>query len=278
MSDSGRYGPTRVAAGIRRLRRSPLGDRVAAVLEVAIRAGGGAIPWRAHSAAWGRERDHRQQPHATGPHVMMQVGFPGRPEASDGAGSRSTPGSSIRRLADTVDLARAFPGREHHRGPLRRPVWYGPYARKKGRGIRGVEASHHRAREVRERDHELGGMMMRLRGIRLRRAAGAPSRPSWRTTWRPYLETCIDARPERCMFESNYPFEKMGSATRRWWNAFKAHHRRRVPGREACDVQRHRPARATLGLITWGLRAPPSPPRARAAEPPSRSSALPPGR
>lgn len=40
--------------------------------------------------------------------------------------------------------------------------------------------------------------------------------------WRPYVETCIELfGAERCMFESNYPVDKMGIGYAALWNAFK---------------------------------------------------------
>ena len=51
MSDSGNYGPTRVAAAIVGFADLTLGDRVEPVLEAHLRAGGGTISWR---AAFGR--------------------------------------------------------------------------------------------------------------------------------------------------------------------------------------------------------------------------------
>ena len=40
--------------------------------------------------------------------------------------------------------------------------------------------------------------------------------------WRPYMETCIERfGVDRCMFESNFPVEKMGVGWATLWNAFK---------------------------------------------------------
>ena len=52
MSDSGRYGTTRVAAGIVGFADLTLGDRVERVLEANIQAGGGRFRGVRHSAAW----------------------------------------------------------------------------------------------------------------------------------------------------------------------------------------------------------------------------------
>ena len=40
--------------------------------------------------------------------------------------------------------------------------------------------------------------------------------------WRTYIELCIERfGPARCMFESNFPVEKMGIGYAALWNAFK---------------------------------------------------------
>ena len=52
MSDSGGYGPTRVAAGIVGYADLTLGERVEAVLEAHIRAGGGRFRGVRHSGGW----------------------------------------------------------------------------------------------------------------------------------------------------------------------------------------------------------------------------------
>jgi L-fuconolactonase len=40
--------------------------------------------------------------------------------------------------------------------------------------------------------------------------------------WRPYIETCIDLfGADRCLFESNFPVEKMGIGYAEFWNAMK---------------------------------------------------------
>ena len=72
MSDSGLYGPTRVAAGIVGFADLTLGDRVEPVLEAHHPRRRRALPRRAPLGRLGRERGHRQQPHGHGPHVLRQ--------------------------------------------------------------------------------------------------------------------------------------------------------------------------------------------------------------
>ena len=40
-------------------------------------------------------------------------------------------------------------------------------------------------------------------------------------SWRPYMETCSERfGPDRCIFESNFPVEKLGTSWAVLWNAF----------------------------------------------------------
>jgi predicted TIM-barrel fold metal-dependent hydrolase len=65
-------------------------------------------------------------------------------------------------------------------------------------------------------------MMMRLAAYDYGALPAPPSSAELATMWRPYIETCIEAfGAERCMFESNFPVDKMGIGWIALWNAFK---------------------------------------------------------
>jgi predicted TIM-barrel fold metal-dependent hydrolase len=69
---------------------------------------------------------------------------------------------------------------------------------------------------------KLGGMMMRLAAYDYRTQPGPPSSAELAARWRPYIEPCIELfGPHRCMFESNFPVDKMGIGWVALWNAFK---------------------------------------------------------
>ena len=69
---------------------------------------------------------------------------------------------------------------------------------------------------------KLGGFGMRLNGFRLNEAPRPPSSEALATLWRPYIESCLDAfGPARCMFESNFPVDKLSCSYKVLWHAFK---------------------------------------------------------
>jgi L-fuconolactonase len=69
---------------------------------------------------------------------------------------------------------------------------------------------------------KLGGLGMRINGFGFERGSDPPSSDALATTWRPYIERCIEAfGARRCMFESNFPVDKGSYGYGEGWNAFK---------------------------------------------------------
>ena len=103
---------------------------------------------------------------------------------------------------------------------------------------------------------KLGGLTMYVTGFDFHRRPKPPGSEELAKTWRPYIETCIEAfGADRCMFESNFPVDKGMCSYPVLWNALK----RLAAGASAAEktraVQRHRharlpprpPARGALG-------------------------------
>jgi predicted TIM-barrel fold metal-dependent hydrolase len=54
------------------------------------------------------------------------------------------------------------------------------------------------------------------------RESEPPSSEALAATWRPYIESCINAfGPSRCMFKSNFPVDKGSYSYPVFWNACK---------------------------------------------------------
>ena len=78
---------------------------------------------------------------------------------------------------------------------------------------------------------KLGGMMMRLAAYDYGARPAPPSSAELAALWGPYIELCIERfGAHRCMFESNFPVEKMGIGYAALWNAFK-----RIAARASAD-------------------------------------------
>jgi predicted TIM-barrel fold metal-dependent hydrolase len=222
MSDSGHYGPTRVAAGIVGFADLTLGDRVEPVLEAHIRAGGGRFRGVRHSAAWDASDVIGNSRTAPGPHLMRQADF------RAGLGRLVALGLSLDawvfhpQLADTVDLARSFPQANIIAGHVGGPLGYGPYTGKNQEVFAAWKAGVTELARCPNVTMKLGGMMMRLAAYDYRTRPAPPTSAELAALWRPYIETCIELfGANRCTFESNFPVDKMGIGWVPLWNALK---------------------------------------------------------
>lgn len=220
MSESGRYGPARVAAGIVGFADLTLGDRVDAVLEAHIRAGGGRFRGIRHSAAWDAD-----------PVIGNGCPMPGlysRPEVGRGLDRLTAHGLSLdawvfhTQLDEVLALARAHPDANIILGHCGGPLGYGPYAGRKEE-VRACWLS--RMTEISKCPNvsvKLGGMMMRLAAYDYGALPAPPTSQQLADWWRPWVEPCIKLfGPDRCMAESNFPVDKMGIGWVGIWNALK---------------------------------------------------------
>ncbi|HTO11547.1 MAG TPA: amidohydrolase family protein [Candidatus Binatia bacterium] len=222
MSDSGRYGPTRIAAGIVGFADLTLGDRVTPVLEAQVAAGGGRFRGVRHAAAWDASPIIGNSAVATGPHDMR------RPEFRAGLARLTALGLSLDawvfhpQLAGAIELARACPDANIIVGHCGGPLGYGPYAGKRDEVFAAWRTSIGELATCPNVTMKLGGMMMRLAAFDYGAAEAPISSAELAGRWRPYIETCIERfGAGRCMFESNFPVDKMGIGYAALWNAFK---------------------------------------------------------
>lgn len=222
MSASGLYGPTRVAAGIVGFADLTLGDRVAPVLEAHIRAGGGRFRGVRHSAAWDADPIIGSSRTTNGLHLFMQ------PDFRAGLARLTALGLSLDawvfhpQLDDVIDLARSCPDANIISGHVGGVLGYGPYAGKTDEVFAFWKSRMVELAKCPNVVMKLGGMMMRLAAFDYGTEPVPPTSAQLADCWRPYMETCIELfGADRCLFESNFPVEKMGSGWAVLWNAFK---------------------------------------------------------
>jgi predicted TIM-barrel fold metal-dependent hydrolase len=125
-------------------------------------------------------------------------------------------------ISDLTHLARAFPQQPIVLNHLGGPLGLGWYADKR----QEILASWRR--DIRELagcanvSLKLGGLGMRINGFRFHHRPQPPSSQELAAAWRPYVETGIEAfGASRCMFESNFPVDKISGSYAVYWNAFK---------------------------------------------------------
>ncbi len=222
MSASGQYGPTRVAAAFAGFADLTLGARAEAVLTALMEAGNGRFRGVRHAAA----RDdgfvigssHSRPPSELYRDATFREGFAclGRLGLTFDAWVYHP------QLPDVTDLARAFPEQPIVLNHVGGPIGVGPYAGQRDaefpiweRGIRDVAACPNVF-------VKLGALGSKRAGFGWHEQPQPPSSEALASAWRPYIDTCIDAfGPDRCMFESNFPVDKVSFSYAILWNAFK---------------------------------------------------------
>jgi predicted TIM-barrel fold metal-dependent hydrolase len=222
MSASGGYGATRVAAGIVSFADLCLGAAVREVLEAHRAAAPQRLRGIRHAAGWhasGQIRNSHTDPIE---HLLLDRRF------REGFAQLAPLGLSFDawlyhpQIPELTDLARAFPDTvivlDHFGGPL----GIGPYAGQ-------ADAVH--AQWKRDIDElarcpnvvcKLGGIHMPVNGFGWHKREAPPdSRELAEATARYHLHAIDRFGPQRCMFESNFPVDKVSCSYRVLWNSFK---------------------------------------------------------
>ena len=220
-SASGRYGPTEIAAGIVGFADLTLGAAVGPVLEAHIESGNGRFRGVRHQSAWDPSPDVPTR------HVRPR-GLLLEPRFREGFSRLQELNLSFDawlfhpQLMELVDLARAFPNvsivLDHVGGPL----GIGPYQGQPDqvfqdwkRGITQIAACANVA-------VKLGGLGMPMCGFDWHLRSIPPTSRELEEAMEPHYLTCIELfGVERCMFESNFPVDKVSCSYTVLWNAFK---------------------------------------------------------
>lgn len=222
MSASGNYGQTRVAAGIVGAADLTLGDRVEPVLLAQMRAGGGRFRGVRHSAGYDAD------PVIGNSGSAMQPGLYGRADFRAGLRRFSALGLVFDawlyhpQLADVIDLARAFPATPIVMCHVGGFLGYGPYLGRRDEEFARWKQSMTELAGCANVVVKLGGMVNRGAMFDFHNTARPPSSAELAGIWRPFVKTCIELfGAERCMYESNFPVDKMAVGYTALCNAFK---------------------------------------------------------
>ena len=221
-SASGLYGPCRAAAAIVGHANLNLGERVEPVLEVLQTASPNRFRGIRHSVTW----DPHPEVENTAAHNM-----PGQLASEPfraGARVLARMGLSLEgwlyfpQLPELADFARAVPNLTivlNHIGGLLR---VGPYANRDdevlGTWRRGIAA----VAECPNVTIKLGGIGMPRTGFDWHTRDKPIGSEELAASMAPFMTYCIEQfGPERCMFESNFPVDKVSYAYNVMYNAFK---------------------------------------------------------
>jgi predicted TIM-barrel fold metal-dependent hydrolase len=221
MFASGKYGPTLAGAGIVGCPDLRLGDRVRAVIEACIAAGGGRFRGVRNLLAWHESAELRLA--RTGPPELMQ-------DLQFRAGLACLADYDLAydayvyhpQLPELIELARAAPEVriivDHTGGP----AGVGPYFGKRDEVFAFWERHIRELATCPNTFMKLGGLGLPVMGFGFHHSRSPASSLELAQAWRRYFETCIEAfGPNRCMFESDFPPDKEVCSYTVIWNAFK---------------------------------------------------------
>ncbi len=222
MAASGMFGQTRACAGIVGHANLTLGAAVRPVLEAHIRAGNGRFRGIRHAGGWDAS------PLIQDSHTRPPPGLYGQAAFREGFAQLAPLGLGFEawqyhpQLPDVLALARAFPDTRIVLNHCGGPLGVGPYAGQADavyaqwrRDLRALAACPNVV-------VKLGGLGMRITPFGFDRQPVPPTSEALAAAWKPWIETCIEAfGPARCMFESNFPVDKLSTGYAVLWNAFK---------------------------------------------------------
>ncbi len=219
-SEGERYGKTRVAAGIVGFADLTLGAAVKPVLEAHIAAGRDRFRGIRHISAWDANPDIRSS--ASTAKLLLDSKF------REGFACLGEYGLSFDawlyhpQLMELVDLAEAFPEipiiLDHIGGPL----GTGYYSERREHVFREWKSSIAALATCPNVVVKLGGLGMPLCGFGWHERATPPSSAELAEAMAPYYGWCIEQfGVDRCMFESNFPVDKISYSYTVMWNAFK---------------------------------------------------------
>ena len=222
MAASGLYGETQIAAAI--VGTAPLdeGDGVAATLDAQIAASPARFRGIRHVVAWDESPETPVARAAPPPGLMASDAFR--------AGFRHLAPRGLTfdlwcyhpQLSEAVTLVRAFPDQtvilDHFGGPL----GVGPYA---NRADEVFDDWRERMVELAQCPNvvaKLGGINMEVNGFGWHSRSRPPYSWELMEATRRYYETMIELfGVDRCMFESNFPVDKVSCSYTVLWNSFK---------------------------------------------------------
>ena len=222
MRASGQYGDTLVAAAIVGFADLCLGAAVENVLNAHIAAGGGRFRGIRHAGGWNASDRIRNSHTNPGEGMFANAAF------RAGFAKLAPLGLSFEgwcyhtQIREITDLARAFPDTtiilDHFLGPL----GIGPYAGKQANYLAQWKADMREIAQCPNVHAKLGGINMKVNGYRWHENPRPPTSQELCDATRVYYDHCIEQfGPDRCLFESNFPVDKVSLSYNVLWNTFK---------------------------------------------------------
>jgi len=213
---------TSVAAGIVSHANLTLGDAVAPVLEAHVAASKNRFRGIRHITAWHASDEVSNPRSEPPPGLLMDSKF------REGFAHLQQYGLSFEdwlyhtQLTEFVDLARSFPETQIILDHIGGPLCIGPYTGKRNEVFTEWQQSIEALADCPNVAVKLGGVGMPSNGFGWHEQDTPPSSTELAEGMAPYFNFCIDKfGVDHCMFESNFPVDKVSFSYSVMWNAFK---------------------------------------------------------
>jgi len=222
MSASGIYGNLRACAGIVSHVDLRLGAKAGPVFDAQIAAGNGRFKGIRHQTGWDADPGIRNSRTDPTPELTRDKGW--REGFGELAKRKLTFDTWLYhpQLAEIAELADAFPGTTIILNHVGGPLGYAGYA---GRHDEVRAAWKKSMAELAKRQNivvKVGGLGMAMGWFDFYQRPKPPGSEELARAFKPWVETCIELfGAQRCMFESNFPVDKITSGYGVLWNAFK---------------------------------------------------------
>ena len=221
-SASGGYGELRAAAGIVSFADLTLGKKVEGVLAAHQQASHNRFRGIRHACSWDPSSQIRNSHTKPPPHLYLDEKF------REGFSCLSSFNLVFdawlyhTQLKELLSLAQAFPEQiiilDHVGGPL----GIGPYAGLRNSVFVAWKKSIQQLASCENVVIKLGGIGMAINGFDWHKRSKPPTSKELASANEPYFTTCIEAFGiDRCMFESNFPVDKVSASYGVLWNSFK---------------------------------------------------------
>jgi len=214
--------PCAINAGIVGHANLLLGDAVAEVLEAHLEASPERFRGIRHSAAWHPSPAIRESHSSPPPHMLSLAPFRQGFARLEEYGLSFDAWLFHSQLDELVDLARDFPGVPIVLDHLGGPLGIGPYAQRRAEVFETWAPSIQELAACENVVVKLGGLQMAIAGFGWHHRKRPPGSIELIEAFAPYYAHCLENfGADRCMFESNFPVDKLSCSYSVLWNAFK---------------------------------------------------------
>ena len=221
-SASGGYGDRHIAAGIVGSADLRLGDKVAPVLEAHIAASPQRFRGIRHRAAWADRSVLPNLPADAPRNILLDSDF------RKGYAHLRTYGLSFEgwlyhtHISDLTDLAKTFPDTTIIFNHLGGPIGVGSFAGRRDEVFQAWKPDVAKLAECPNVVAKVGGIQMVVNGYGWHEREKPPTSDELLAANKDWYNYIIDQfGPDRCMFESNFPVDKLSCSYTVLWNQFK---------------------------------------------------------